>query len=530
MRAWRDGLTYSGADGRLGDALWAAKAGWRRAREVELAAAAAPAQSASSQQSAGAGTSWRPCKRIRRATCIGDADRILMAKWCARLSAILEKGDTPSWRQARNAADPASAIAGFVGKARPTTVKKRVRDWEVMTRWLQWFRGRQWPACSTDLVDYLAARVAQGCPPSFPESLRSAVLWVEARTGHKIENTFGREEFFKKNVDRAAVVAMTEAEAVKKAPCIPLIVIAALECRVMNMEAAMGMRVMAWSRLLKVFGVMRWDDLQRLRPRDASLRASGLVGLLTQTKTSGAGKKVRDLPLFIPGDAYVLCAEWLRTGHGLWSQLGSKGRDYFLPRFTEDLENCFNVPASSGDLAILGRKVLEETKVPVWGSDGSDTWSEGPMPLVPGPLLNGWSGHSERCTLPSLFAAMGIAKQDRDPLGRWSPSGSDDYVRTYRALVQSLAKRLRTMLGEGNVFKDADEEEAIEDVKVYAARSCGEEPEVLQEAADHLIATAKLFYGLLSMSPGDVQSGVPRVPVVVDAVVEDVLVGPRRPT
>ena len=36
----------------------------------------------------------------------------------------------------------------------------------------------------------------------------------------------------------------------------------------MNMEAVMGMRVMAWSRLLKVFGVLRWDDLQRLRPRE----------------------------------------------------------------------------------------------------------------------------------------------------------------------------------------------------------------------------------------------------------------------
>ena len=84
------------------------------------------------------------------------------------------------------------------------------------------------------MVDYLAARVAEGCLPSFPESLRSAVLWIEARTGHKIEDTFGREEFFKKNVDRAAVIAMTEAEAVKKAPRIPLIVVAALECKVMN--------------------------------------------------------------------------------------------------------------------------------------------------------------------------------------------------------------------------------------------------------------------------------------------------------
>ncbi len=281
--------------------------------------------------------------------------------------------------------------------------------------------------------------------------------------------------------------------------------------------------------MLKVYGVLRWDDLQRLKPRDISLRASGLVGRLSQTKTSGAGKKVRDLPLFVPGGAYVLCADWLRTGHELWSHLGSKERDYFLPRFTGDLADCFGIPASAGDLAILGRKVLGETKVPVWGADGFDGWSEGLVPLVPVPLLNGWTGHSERCTLPSLFAAMGVAKQDRDPLGRWSPSGSDDYVRTYRALVQSLMKRMRAMLGEGNVFKAADEEEAIEDVKVYAARSGNEEPEVLQEAADRLISTAKVFYGLLSMSPADAPAEAPREAVVVDTILEDKVVGPPPP-
>ncbi len=75
-----------------------------------------------------------------------------MAKWCGRLASVLEKGDAPSWYQAESAADPVAAIAGLVGKARPTTVKKQVRDWEVMARWLQWFRGRQWPASSTDLV------------------------------------------------------------------------------------------------------------------------------------------------------------------------------------------------------------------------------------------------------------------------------------------------------------------------------------------------------------------------------------------
>jgi hypothetical protein len=86
---------------------------------------------------------------------------------------------------------------------------------------------------------------------------------------------------------------------------------------------------------------------------------------LSQTKTSGAGKKVRDLPLFIPRHAFVLEDSWLDTGYALWSGLGSRDRDYFLPRFNRDLTDVYGVPASSNDLAILGRITLEALKVPV---------------------------------------------------------------------------------------------------------------------------------------------------------------------
>ena len=452
---------------------------------------------------AGAGCEWRPHKRIRRASGIGEADRILMKKWGSRLAAILKGGDTPAWHQAESAADPASAMAGLVGRSRPTTVAKRVRSWETFAHWLRWHRGRCWPTSPTDLVDYLAARVAEGCPPSTPESFRSAVLWIEARSGFGHDESYGRNEFFRKNVDLADVIVLTDAEAVQKAPRFPVIVIGALECKVMHAESPLVVRVVAWARLLKVFGTLRWDDLQRLRPRDVVLRAGGLVGRLSQTKTSGAGKKVRDLPLFVPRHAFVLQKSWLETGHALWMLMGPKDRDYFLPRLTGDMLDSFSVPASSGDLAILGRIALEQLKVPIsmTNATGAPGWREGEVALIPGPLLGGWTGHSERCTLPSIFAAMGVSKAERDPLGRWSPSGSDDYVRTYRALINTLAQKFRAMLAGGDVLNVTDEEEAIDEVKVYASRLCNQTPEVLQEAADRLLRTAKLFYGLWAMNP-----------------------------
>ena len=498
-------LEYRGVSPALGDALWAAQQVRRKAQEA-FRTELAPEGPAGMARSSGSAGGWRPHKKIRRTAGLGEAGRLLMKKWGSRLAAIMRGEMTPSWQQCEATSDPPAAMAGLVGKARPGTLMKRVRAWEIFAKWLHWNRGRSWPDGPVDLVDCLAARIAEGCPPSFPEGFRSAVLWMEARSGLGPGETFGRCEFFRKNVDRADVIAMTGADSVHKAPRLPIIVLGALECKVMCPLAPLGVRVVAWARLLKVYGTMRWDDLQRLRPRDVHLRGGGLVGRLSQTKTSGAGKKVRDLPLYIPKHAFVLQEEWLETGHALWSLpvMGPVYRDYFLPRFTSNWEDAFPVPASHGDLATLGRLVLGQLMTPTGSTnaEGKTGWREGHSPLIPEPLLGGWTGHSETCTLPSVYAAMGVPKSDRDPLGRWSPSGSDDYVRTYRALVSSLAHKFRAMLAEGQVAASTDEEEAFDEARLYASRLGHVDAQTLQGAMDHMLKSARVFYGLWAMDPG----------------------------
>jgi hypothetical protein len=120
-------------------------------------------------------------------------------------------------------------------------------------------------------------RWQRAAPPSFPETFRASVLWVEARSGYDTNATLGRDEFFSKNVDRALVVAQTDAEAVRKAPRFLIVIIGALECQVMNPEISLGIRVVSWARLLKVYGTMRWPEpLQSLLPLVlAPLGASG---------------------------------------------------------------------------------------------------------------------------------------------------------------------------------------------------------------------------------------------------------------
>ena len=244
-------------------------------------------------------------------------------------------------------------------------MKKRVRDWELFVRWLSWTEGSSWPSAVGDVLGYLNFRLAEGCPVSFPATLWAAIRWVESRSGHPASECFGRHLMLKLCIERAVVVLGAESEVARKAPRIPLVILAALENKVVSGDLLVGVRIVAWTRLVKVYGSLRADDLQRLRPRDAVLASSGLTGILTQTKTSGAGRKVRALPLFVPRCAYLVQEQWLETGYALWKPVGDPGRDFFLPRLGADYVSFGTGPASTEDMAILNKVVLKRLQVPV---------------------------------------------------------------------------------------------------------------------------------------------------------------------
>jgi hypothetical protein len=167
-----------------------------------------------------------------------------------------------------------------------------------------------------------------------------------------------------------------------------------------------------------------------------------------------------------------------------------------------DYVNFGTGPASAADIAILNKAVLQRLQVPVAThvtEEGEQrlVWKEGPYCLIKESMCDGWTGHSERCTMPSLLASMGVPKAERDPLGRWSPSGSDDYVRTYRALIRDLMGRFRRAAALGRLAGVAEEEEAIEEARVFASRFAAyPEGEVASAAARLWESSSALFTAL----------------------------------
>ena len=183
----------------------------------------------------------------------------------------------------------------------------------------------------------------------------------------------------------------------------------------------------------------------------------------------------------------------------------------FLPRLGADFIQFGESPASTSDMSILNKIVLQQLRIPVLDPPGAITeaqsrWKEGPYCLVKTPLCDGWTGHSERCTMPSLLASMGVPKAERDPLGRWSPSGSDDDVRTYRALIRDLMGRVRRAVSLGELANFAEEDEAVNDARIFASRFGAYTDDELAGAAKRLSESAASLFSALAGRPAQLES------------------------
>lgn len=93
---------------------------------------------------------------------------------------------------------------------------------------------------------------------------------------------------------------------------------ASLELLVVSCDAPRYWRAFAWVKLLKFWTSSRTDDLAGLLPESLALDVWGLSGTLRRAKTSGPGKKVKWLPIFVDAGASFTGADWLTTGFRIW--------------------------------------------------------------------------------------------------------------------------------------------------------------------------------------------------------------------
>ena len=69
-----------------------------------------------------------------------------------------------------------------------------------------------------------------------------------------------------------------------------------------------------------------------------------------------------------------------------------------------------------------------------------------------------------------------MSKADPDMMGRWSPKGSEDKIRTFRVVIKAVTDKFMDATRHGDIYETLDEEEVVEGmakVRIFDKESCG---------------------------------------------------------
>ena len=362
------------------------------------------------------------------------------ARWVQELADIISRSGLPRAQAAELTQDPPSSLRRCAGSARARTIRTRVRHFRKFADWLQVIHGASWPKHVGQLLDYLAILAGEPCARTVPRSSLQALSFIEEKGEVPIEERYSRVAKLRTTVDDIEAKLATGAPVTVKTPSLLLVLLVALECLVCDKAAPVGVRAFAWIKVLKVWTATSSDDLRGLLPAELRLLPDGLHGMLDRTKTSGPGKRIRWLPVWVARDACLARPAWLETGFGVWTGPPlDYERDYMVMFYSEDMSRIRKAPADYADMACMNHMVFGHFWITY--DANTNTWKcEGE------PLLRG--------RVPALDRALGAKRGEQlrgdaggtqvreNFLGRWIPEQSDDYLRTARAIIMKLQTKI----------------------------------------------------------------------------------------
>ena len=344
----------------------------------------------------------------------------------------------------------------LAGKTRTSTLRRYVKVWQD---WQSWKRGSWGDAVKVHpsiFCEYLFTRFDEPCGRTIPGLIVKAVQWFEKVACFDADSRVSDNRMVIQIRDYIVEQLSKEGPPPRRAPRYPAVLIEALESAVLEERSVVGMRILAWAKLIKIWGSLRFDDLQKINPKFLSFRGGRMTTTLRITKTSGPGKRVQELPVCISEHAYIWDGSWLKVGFDLLKEGADFERDYLIPRFDEDWCNLRKRCASYSDMAAYSCSLRKALRSQVTLDA-----------LLPDELASFWTEHSERATLPTGLAMLEVPKTDRDLVGRWKPDASDSYVRSYNGLVAKLQQKFAGALRKQSRSTLLDEIDVVESAESW---------------------------------------------------------------
>ena len=241
-------------------------------------------------------------------------------RWALSLAKMIKEAGLPAVEIADNTADPCGTWIRLCGNRRARTLRSAARTWSKFSEWLGLAFNESWPSSVARLVDYLEERAHDGCGHAFPSSLLTALQLMETVGGVPREQRLGLSSSLINVTRNLGKQLMTDALPKKTAPLFTVAMVISAEVLVMDLASPLVTRVLAFLFLVMIWGALRTDDVLWLDRSRLLLSEIGLRGVLLRTKTSGAGRRVRELPVFVirTGQLLYLASigserEWIST-------------------------------------------------------------------------------------------------------------------------------------------------------------------------------------------------------------------------
>ena len=369
---------------------------------------------------------------------------------------------------------PESIILRLAGGRRLSTIRKYVHAMETWILWSWSTYNVTFPKNWIQVAHYMGDRAAEPCGPSTLKLIIKTLDFFEELGGIRDADKLARGNALV-NVLRDLVVDIKRGTPtrVTKAPQQTLAVIVSFEFLVGDASKPAYIRLYAWTKLIRHWGALRWSDLLNAPPHLARLSADGLTLVLTQTKTTGPGKKVEILTVYISGEAWIAVRNWLSTGWHIFQELGKAvglgERKHWLPLPDKTLECFSRHPPKYSEALAMTRKALSLLQAHravyrdgTWKFELMRDSAGSPEPLFESQAQIFWREHGDRATLINWSLVCGIGRDVRAMIGRWSPSTSDEYLRVQKFATmqaqETIASRIRSgtqvrLLGEPDLWE-----------------------------------------------------------------------------
>jgi hypothetical protein len=407
-----------------------------------------------------------------------SAELIERERWAFVLANHIIDAELPAVKVVEATAAPMLTWLRLFGTRRAKTLRNRALTWQRVRDWLLIVSGRPWTSNPALMIDYMAARAAEPCGRTVPQGIMAALCVMEAVGQVREADRLSTHYAVMAVADNLTMTLTSGCTQKKVAQLYTVSMLVSLELLVVTSHMPLHYRAIAWVMLLMVWVAMRADDVDGLDPSRMVLTEVCWRGVLTRTKTTGPGKKVLEVPVFVHRLANLSGHDWLKTGFDIWSsEPFAFRRDYFVMAFADHSGFPRNRRMGPARLNAYMRKVLMELRAlhrptPL---DYKWTWME-EVKLIPEKLAGFWTGHSPRHFLVSMAAAMKVSKEIRDHLGRWGIARqhqSNDYVLTARQIVLDAQMLVTQGLCDCSGGREYDETEALEALRRFAIKIDG---------------------------------------------------------